>query len=116
MRHRNESPARVAAEVRDPAVVGALIGERQLGIGDLALPEEPERRIQNAALEVLAVQQLDPLARVRAAVRDVICIAPLRPALGRRIAHRPEQPENALAGAVRGAAVDGAVVGKRRTS
>ena len=33
-------------QVGDPAVVGATVGERDLGVGDLALPEQLDRRVE----------------------------------------------------------------------
>ena len=58
MRDGDEAPTRIAAEVGDPAVVCALIGERQFGIVDLALPEQRERRVEHALLEVLVEQPI----------------------------------------------------------
>jgi hypothetical protein len=40
VRDRHQPPAGGPTEVGDPAVVGALVGERQLRILELALPEE----------------------------------------------------------------------------
>src|SRR5262245_28613413 len=106
VRDRNEAPTRVAAEVGDPAVVRALIGERQVAVVDLALPEQAERRIEHGLLEVLEIEQLDPLLRVAGSERNVILVPAIGAALHRQISHRAEQSEHTLGGALRRASIE----------
>ena len=92
-------PPRVAAEVGDPAVVGALVGERELGVVDLALPEQADRRVEHALVEVLLVEQLRPARSASPAPNGhVVHVA----ALGRRPSPStspiaPSRPSDALA-------------------
>jgi hypothetical protein len=95
LRDWHEAPARAAAEVRDPAVVRALVGERQLRFFDLALPEQAERRIEHRLLEMLAVEQFDALLRVASAKRDVLHVTPLGAGARALVAHRAQHAERA---------------------
>src|SRR5205823_417330 len=62
VRDGDEAAAAVAAEVDDPAVVGARVGLRQLQVLALGLPEDAERRVEDADGEVLAVEPLEDVA------------------------------------------------------
>jgi hypothetical protein len=67
VRDRDQPPARVAAEVGDPAVVGAAVGARQLGVHQLRFPQQPDRRVEDRSRQALAVEELHPLAHVHGA-------------------------------------------------
>ena len=86
VRDRHQATARVAAEVGDPAVVGAAVGERQLGIGRPRTPTAARSsgRARTASRCSLS-SSVDALGRVARAVRDGVHVAPLR----RRAARRP---------------------------
>jgi len=71
MRDRDQPAAGGAAEVGDPAIVGAAVGLAQLDIVELGLPQDAERRIEHCRLEPLGVEQLEPLGRIAGAVGHV---------------------------------------------
>ena len=71
MRDRDQPAAGVAAEIGDPAVVGAAIGLAQLDVIELGLPQDAERRIEHRRVEPLGVEQLQPLAGIAGAVGHV---------------------------------------------
>ena len=58
-----------AAEVGDPAVVGAAIGVRELAIEELRFPQEAKRRIEHRLRHSLAVQELHALFHIHRAER-----------------------------------------------
>src|SRR4029450_11423245 len=55
---------RIAAEIGDPAIVGAAIGLTQLDVGEFALPQDSERGIEHRRIETFGVQELEPLGGV----------------------------------------------------
>ncbi len=61
MRNRDQASAGVAAEVGDPAVVGAAVCGREFGVEKFGLPQQPDRRIENRFRHPLLVEQLEPL-------------------------------------------------------
>ena len=102
----DEAPAAVPAEVGDPTVVRTPVRERELGVGDLALPEQTDRRVEDALLEVLAIEQLDALARVAGAEGDVVHVATVGAGPRVEVAHRAHHPEGAVLRALARAAVE----------
>jgi len=71
MRDRDQPAAGGAAEVGDPAIVGAAVGLAQLDIVELGLPQDTEGRIEHGGVEPFGVEQLEPFGRVTGAVRHV---------------------------------------------
>ena len=71
MGDRDQPALRGAAEIGDPAVVGAAIGLAQLDVGELGLPQDAEGGIEHRRLEPLGVQQLQPFVGIAGAVRHV---------------------------------------------
>src|SRR5208282_2004369 len=57
MRNRDQPPGRVAAEIRDPAVVGAAVCGRKLGVEKFGFPEQPDGRVENRFRHPLPVEQ-----------------------------------------------------------
>src|SRR6202035_3697448 len=47
LRNRDEAPARVAAEIRDPSVVGTAVRVAEFRVLDLRFPQQPDGRIKN---------------------------------------------------------------------
>src|SRR5207253_736782 len=72
VRDRHQAAAAVAAEVDDPAVVGARVGLRQLEVLALGLPQDAERGVEDAGGEVLALEPLEALLRVPRAEAGVV--------------------------------------------
>src|SRR5439155_1656593 len=102
VRDRDEAAAAVAAEVDDPAVVGARVGLRQLQILALGLPQDAEGRVEDADGEVLAVEPLEALLGVPGAEARVVEVleAGRRAGRGRDVAdqvHRAEARGQVLA-------------------
>src|SRR5262249_6805652 len=60
---------RIAAEVRDPAIVGAAVRGRELGVEELRFPQEAERWIEDRLRQSFAIEQLDALLHVHRAER-----------------------------------------------
>ena len=101
VRDRHQAAAGRTTEVGDPAVVRAHVGDRDLRVGDLALPQQSDRRIEDALLQVLASEQLDTLGRVAGAERHVVHVAAIGSGPRVRIAHRAHQAEDAVLGSLR---------------
>ena len=66
MRYRYKLPSAVAAKVRDPSVICAAVGLREIRVIHLRLPQNPDCRIQNGFVEALMIEQFDSLARIQA--------------------------------------------------
>src|SRR5271167_1226088 len=64
MRDRNEASPGVAAEIRDPAIVGAAVGVTELRVFDLRFPQQPDSRVQNRFVDTVLVEQLETFLRV----------------------------------------------------
>src|SRR5262245_23506999 len=79
VRNGNQSTAGVAAEVGDPAVVGAAVRAGQLGVHQLGFPEQPDRGVEDRLRHALAIQQLDALLHVHGAERGPAEVGLLRP-------------------------------------
>ena len=97
------------AELADPPVVRARVRLREIGIVELGLPQQADRRVQHDGIDALGVQHLQPLVRVHAPVRrlaDVgaFGIEPHRMQV--RIAHRSERGRKALTAHDRRTATD----------
>src|SRR5262245_29783519 len=75
---RNQAAAGLGAEIHDPAVVGAAIGGGKLGILDLRLPENADRRIQERLAEPLLVEADEALFRVHRPERGPAEVRTLR--------------------------------------
>jgi hypothetical protein len=67
MRDRDQIPARIAAEVRDPAVVGVAVGGGDFRVEALGLPHQAERRVKDRFGHPFAIEQLKPLLHVHRA-------------------------------------------------
>jgi len=109
VRDRHQPAARVAAEVGDPAVVGAAVGERELGVLELGLPQDADRGIEHGSVEVLGVEPLEPLLHVHRAVRRTGEIGPLGAGahvFDVHLPHRAERSGEAAAREQRRAAAD----------
>jgi len=52
---RVEPPGVGAAELRQPAVVGARVGRGQRAVGDVPFPADPDRRIEEDGVDALRV-------------------------------------------------------------
>src|SRR5439155_23169797 len=53
----DEAPAAPRAELLDPAVVGARVGERIAWVGRLGLPLEPEARVEERARDAIVIAE-----------------------------------------------------------
>ena len=107
----DQAAAAVAAEVDDPAVVGARVGLCQLQILALGLPQDAEGRVEDTDGEVLAVEPLEALLGVPGAEARVVEVleAGRRAGRGRDVAdqvHRAEARGQVLADHLRGLAGD----------
>ena len=58
VRDRNETPARVAAKIRNPSIVGAAVGVAEFRVLDLGLPQQPDGRIENRLVDAVLIEQL----------------------------------------------------------
>src|ERR1700730_13306134 len=72
MRDRNQAAAGVAAEIRDPTIVGAAICARQLCVEEFGLPEQADSRIENRALHPFLLEQLQAFFHVHGAERRAL--------------------------------------------
>ena len=61
MRDRDQAAAGVAAEIRDPAVVGAAVCGREFGVEEFGFPQQPDRRVEERFRHPLLVEQLEAL-------------------------------------------------------
>ena len=70
-----DQPGAVGAELADPAVVGAGVGLRQLGVVELGLPQQADRRVEDGGVDALGVEQLEALSGpcCRTALRSGRC-------------------------------------------
>ena len=67
MRDRHKPSAGVAAEIRDPSIVGAAVSLREFGVEKFRLPQEPDGRVEQRLRHALFVDELDALLRVHGA-------------------------------------------------
>jgi hypothetical protein len=67
----------VAAEVDDPAVVGAAVGVGEAGVAHLGLPEEGEGGVEDRHIDALLVHPAQPGRRFHARGRGGARIAPV---------------------------------------
>ncbi len=102
----DEAPAGVAAEVGDPAVVGAGEGVGELDVLGGDLPDDPERRVQDGRLEALLVEQRQAVTGVAGAERHARHVAPVGTGPGVGLAHGAEQRDPARGQALERPAVD----------
>src|SRR6267154_3872073 len=72
MRNRNQLAGRVAAKIRDPTIVSAAVGTRQLRVEKFGFPEQSDGRIENRALHPFLLEQLDALLHVHGAERRAL--------------------------------------------
>ena len=98
--------AAVAAEVRDPAVVGARVGETDLGVGLLHFPKQANGWIEQRADQVLLVHQLQTVCGIAGPEGHAVGIAAIRARFQILRAHGPHDAERTLAGTLRRLAVD----------
>ncbi len=75
MRDRNQPSARIATEVGNPAIVGAAVGVREIGVENLGLPQQPDRRIEHGFGHALGLQQVEALLHVHCSVSRATDIA-----------------------------------------
>src|SRR5580704_3226991 len=61
MRNRDQATTRVAAEIRDPSIVGAAVRGRELGVEQFRFPQKSDRRIKNRLRHRFLIQQLEAL-------------------------------------------------------
>ncbi len=61
MRNRHQASARIAAEIRNPSVVGAAVRGRELGVEQFRFPQQSDRRIKNRLRHRLLIEQLEAL-------------------------------------------------------
>jgi hypothetical protein len=108
VRSRHQAIAR-RAELTDPPVVRAGVCLRQFVVLDLDLPEKTDRRVEHDGVDVLGVEQLQPLLGIHAPERCFVEVGALGIELhGAQvgIAHRAERRRKAAAAQLRTLAAD----------
>ena len=108
MRGRDQARA-PGAELADPAVVGARVGLRELGVVELGFPEQPDGRVQHHRVDALGVEHFQPLRRIHAPVRRFAQVRALGIELHRAqigVPHRAEGRREPLAAHDRRLAAD----------
>ena len=61
----------VTAEVRDPVVVHAVVGQGEVGVGDFLLPQQADRGIQDRGVDAVRVKLFDARVRIVGALGAV---------------------------------------------
>src|SRR5580700_6657530 len=78
MRDRDQSSARVAAEIRNPSVVGFAVCGRKLRVEKFGLPQQSDRGIENRFRHPFFVEQLEPLLHHHGSERRALEVGVLR--------------------------------------
>src|SRR5438132_1298323 len=91
---RVEPPGVGAAELRQPAVVGARVGRGQRAVGDVPFPADADRGIEQHGVDPLAVHHAQPLDGIVAAGRAALGVGHLPPGEEPRGVH-PDPAERA---------------------
>ena len=77
--NRHQPPARVPAEVGNPAIIRPAVGRGQCGVKQFGLPDQPQGRVENGLVHVLAVKQFHPLLHIHGAEGRALEIGQFRP-------------------------------------
>ncbi len=96
----------VPAEIGYPAIVCPAVGQAQLGVLELGLPQKTDGGVEQAELEVLLVHERNAFVRVTGAEGHVVRVAPVRCGTHVFGSHCPQKTQRAPFGAGRWPLID----------
>ena len=75
----HEPSARVPAEVGNPAIIRPAVGRGQFGVEQFGLPQQPQGRVEDGLIHILAFEQFHPLLHIHGAEGRALEIGQFRP-------------------------------------